>query len=108
LTNYWEPYENTQKKKKQRFNKNYKKNILLSLAPYTCTCKGVAFACRWEEVKEESLYTYICKQGWKSIHKKYKHVETNVNTKKENQNNQNNTNEVEDLMLKGHCLPQMS
>jgi hypothetical protein len=50
-----------QKKKKQRFNKNYKKNILFSLAPYTC--KGVAFAWRWEEVKEESLYTYICKQG---------------------------------------------
>jgi hypothetical protein len=40
--------------------------------------------------------------------KSTRHVETNVNTKKENQNNQNSNNEVEDLTLKGHCLSQMS
>jgi hypothetical protein len=45
----------THSKKKQQFNKNCKENILLNLAPYTC--KGVAFACRWEEVKGETLYT---------------------------------------------------
>jgi hypothetical protein len=39
--------------------------------------------------------------------KSTRHVEANVNTQKENQNNQN-SNEVEDLMLKGHPLPQIS
>jgi hypothetical protein len=36
------------------------------------------------------------KQGWKSIHKRYKHVKANVNTRKENYNNQNSSNEIED------------
>jgi hypothetical protein len=40
--------------------------------------------------------------------KSTRHVEANVNTQKENQNNQNSSNEVEDLMLKGHPLPQIS
>jgi hypothetical protein len=35
-------------------------------------------------------------------------VEANVNTRKENQNNQNSSNEMENVMLKGHLLPQMS
>jgi hypothetical protein len=34
-----------------------------------------------------------------------KHVDANANTRKENQNHQNNTNEVEDVMLKGHPMP---
>jgi hypothetical protein len=37
-----------------------------------------------------------------------RHVEANVNTQKENQDHQNNSNEVEDVMLKGHPLPQIS
>jgi hypothetical protein len=37
------------------------------------------------------------------------HVQANVNTPEENQNNQNSSrNEVKDLMLKGHPLPQIS
>jgi len=36
-----------------------------------------------------------------------RHVEANVNTREENQSNQNSSNEVEDLMLKGHPLPQI-
>ncbi len=37
-----------------------------------------------------------------------RHVEANVNTRKENKNNQNNNNEMEDVMLKGHPLPQIN
>jgi hypothetical protein len=40
--------------------------------------------------------------------KSTRHVEANLNTLKENQNNQNSRNEVEDLMLKGHHLSQIS
>jgi hypothetical protein len=95
----------THKKKKQQFNKNCKENILLSLAPYTCACKGVAFACRWEEVKgKHCIPIYINKDKNPSI-KSTRHVKANVSTQKENQNNQNSNNEVEDLMLKGHRLP---
>jgi hypothetical protein len=36
------------------------------------------------------------------------HVDASLNTLKENQNNQNSNNEVEDLMLKGHPLSQIS
>jgi hypothetical protein len=39
--------------------------------------------------------------------KSTRHIETNVNTCKENQDHQNNNNEVENLMLKGHTLPQI-
>jgi hypothetical protein len=35
-------------------------------------------------------------------------VEVNVNTQKENQDHQNNSNEVEDIMLEGHLLPQIN
>jgi len=52
-------------------------------------------------------YTHTYKDGNPSIIS-IKHVEANVNTWEENQNNQNNSNEVEDLMLKGHPLPQIS
>jgi hypothetical protein len=38
-----------------------------------------------------------------------RHVDANVNTnQKENQDHQNNSNEVEDVMLKGHPMPQIS
>jgi ABC-type xylose transport system substrate-binding protein len=40
--------------------------------------------------------------------KNTRHVGANVNTQKEDQNNQNNSNEVENLMLKGHRLLQIS
>jgi hypothetical protein len=33
------------------------------------------------------------------------HIEANINTRNENQDNQNNSNEMEDVMLKGHPLP---
>jgi hypothetical protein len=36
------------------------------------------------------------------------HVNAKVNTQKENQSRQNNNNEVEDIMLKGHPMPQIS
>jgi hypothetical protein len=53
------------------------------------------------------MYIYIYKDGNPST-KSSRHVKANVNTQKENQNNQNNSNEVEDLMLKGHPLPQIN
>jgi len=37
-----------------------------------------------------------------------RHVKANINTREENQNNKNSPNEVEDIMLTGHALPQMS
>jgi hypothetical protein len=40
--------------------------------------------------------------------KNIKHVKTNANTWKENQKNQNNNNEMKDVMLKGHPLPQIN
>jgi hypothetical protein len=43
--------------------------------------------------------------------KSTRHVNANVNIQKENQdhqNNQNDSNEVEDVMLKGHPMPQLS
>jgi hypothetical protein len=36
-----------------------------------------------------------------------RHVKANVNTEKENEDHQNNTNEVENIMLKEHPLPQI-
>jgi hypothetical protein len=39
--------------------------------------------------------------------KSTRHVEANVNTREEDQDNQNSSNEVEDVMLKGHPLPQI-
>jgi hypothetical protein len=56
---------------------------------------------------EKTLYIYINKDGNPST-KSTRHVEANVNTQKENQNNQNSSNEVEDLMLKGHPLPKIT
>jgi hypothetical protein len=53
------------------------------------------------------IYIYINKDGNPST-KNTKHVEENVNTRKENQDHQNSSNEVEDVMLKGHPLPQIS
>jgi hypothetical protein len=44
------------------------------------------------------------KQGWKSLHKKYKACWTKCKYTKENQDHQNNSNEVEDVMLKERPL----
>jgi hypothetical protein len=53
------------------------------------------------------LYLYINKDGNPSTKSK-RHVDVNVNKLKENQDHQNNSNEVEDIMLKGHPMPQIS
>jgi len=53
------------------------------------------------------IYIYINKDGNPST-KNTMHVETNVNTRKENQDNQNSSNEMEDVMLKGHPFPQIN
>jgi hypothetical protein len=52
------------------------------------------------------LHIYINKDGNPTT-KGTRHVEANVNTQKENQDHQNSSNEVEDVMLKGHPLPQI-
>jgi hypothetical protein len=48
---------------------------------------------------------YIYKDGNPST-KSTRHVDAKVNTQKENQGHQNNSNEMEDIMLKGHPMPQ--
>ncbi len=53
------------------------------------------------------LYIYINKKGNPST-ESTRHLKTNVNTGKGNQDNQNNSNEVEDVMLKVHPLSQIS
>jgi hypothetical protein len=58
-------------------------------------------------LRENLVYIYINKDGNPST-KSTRHVETNVNTQEENQNNQNSSNEVEDLMLEEHPLPQIN
>jgi hypothetical protein len=40
--------------------------------------------------------------------KNTRHVKTNVNTRKENQNHQNSSIELKNVMLKGHPLPQIN
>jgi hypothetical protein len=56
-----------------------------------------------------NLYMYINKDGNPFIKSK-RHVDATVNTRKGNQEHQNNSNsnEVEDVMLKGHPMPQVS
>jgi hypothetical protein len=54
-----------------------------------------------------TLHIYINKDGNPST-KSTRHVEANVNTQKENQDHQNSSNEVEDVMLKGHPLTQIN
>jgi hypothetical protein len=56
---------------------------------------------------KKDLYIYINKDGNPST-KTTRHVDANVNARKENVNHQNNNNELEDVMLKGHPMPQMS
>ncbi len=62
---------------------------------------------KWSEFLFSSLYIFINKDGNSST-KCTRHVDANVNTQKENQNHQNSTNEMEDVMLKGHPMPQIS
>jgi len=66
----------------------------IALCVFMCSCIG------------DTLY--ISTQGWDPSTKNTRHVETNVNTQKENQDHQNNSNEVEDIILKGYPLPQIS
>jgi hypothetical protein len=54
----------------------------------------------------ENMYIYINKYG-SPFTKSTRHVNANVNTRKENQDYQNNSNEFEDVMLKGHSMPQI-
>jgi hypothetical protein len=58
-------------------------------------------------MRKNYVYIYINKDRNPST-KGTKHVEANVNTRKDNQENQNISNEMEDKMLKGHPLPQIS
>jgi len=60
-----------------------------------------------KKLKPMYIYIYINKDGNPST-KNTRHVEANVNTRKENQDNQNNGNEVEDVMLEGYPLPQIN
>jgi hypothetical protein len=53
------------------------------------------------------LFIYKNKDGNPST-KNTRDVEANVNTRKENQDHQNNSNEMEDITLQGHLLPQIS
>ncbi len=53
------------------------------------------------------MYIYINKDENPST-KSIMHVDANVNTQKENLDHQNNNNEMEDVMLKGHPMPQIS
>jgi hypothetical protein len=92
---------------------------MVELSLFVCLFFGV---CRLKSEK----HVYMYKQGWISIHKKYKacqckckhmegksskstrHVNANVNIWKENEHHQNSSKEVEDVILKGHPMPQMS
>jgi hypothetical protein len=56
----------------------------------------------YDVIKQNLIYKN--KDGNPST-KSTRHVEANVNTRKENQGNQNNSNEMEDIMLKMHLLP---
>jgi rubredoxin len=53
------------------------------------------------------IYIYVYRDENPST-KSTRRVEANWNRLKENQNNPNSSNEVEDLMLKGHPLSQIS
>jgi len=53
------------------------------------------------------IYIYRNKDGNPFI-KNTRHVEANVNMRRENLDNQNSSNEMEDVMLKGHPLPQIN
>ncbi len=58
-------------------------------------------------LKTNCMYIYINKDENPST-KSTRHVDANVNTRKENQNHQNNNNEVENIMLKGHPMLQIN
>jgi hypothetical protein len=63
----------------------------------------------WQILNKEQtfVYTYINKDGNPST-KGTRHMNANVNTQKENQDHQNSSNEEEDIMLKGHPMPQIN
>jgi len=56
---------------------------------------------------KEKTCIYINKDG-NPFTKSTRHVDANVNTPKKNQNHQNGNNEVKDIMLKGHPMPQIN
>ncbi len=55
----------------------------------------------------QNLYIYINKDGKPSTKSTW-HVDANVNISMENQDHQNSSNEMENVMLKGHPMPQIS
>ncbi len=56
---------------------------------------------------KKKTYIYINKGG-NLFTKNTRHVDANVNKWKEDQNHQNNSNEMEDVMLKRHPIPQIN
>jgi hypothetical protein len=56
--------------------------------------------------QKNPVYIYI--QGWKSIHNKYKACQSKCKHTRGKPKNKNSSNEEEDLMLKGHPLPQIN
>jgi len=58
-------------------------------------------------IQRKTLYVNIIEDG-NPFTKSTRRVKANVNARKENQNNQTSSNEIEDLMLKEHPLPQIS
>jgi hypothetical protein len=57
--------------------------------------------------REGTKVWYINKDG-NPYTKNTRHVDANVSTRKRNQDHQNNSNEMEDVMLNGHPMPQIS
>jgi hypothetical protein len=53
------------------------------------------------------IYIYINKDG-NPFTESTRHLNANVNTSEENQDCQNNNNEVQNIMLKGHPMPQIN
>ncbi len=89
---------------------NYFKEKVLGGKSKTATVKNYSFpktGLNWNWKPCAYIYIYINKDGNPST-KSTRHVEANVNTQKGNQDHQNNYNEVEDIMLKGHTLSQIS
>jgi hypothetical protein len=75
--------------------------------PHTCCYQHMSFPGTLQHKKEKNLYICINKDGNPSqkVEGMSKH---NVDTLKENQNNHHISNEVKDIMRKGHPLPQIS
>jgi len=64
-------------------------------------------SCDQQPNGKRKTYIYINKDGNPST-KSTRHVDANVNKQKKNQNHQNSSNEVENVMLKRHPIPQIN